>query len=514
MEDSRTKNASKNIISAFLLQIIKIVFVLANRIIFVRTLGASFLGINGLFSNILSILSLADLGLGTAMMYGLYEPLAKKDERKISAYINFFNKVYNIIAIIVAITGVALIPFLKYIINLPNTIDHIYLYYILQLSSTVMSYLFVYKTTLLSADQKNYIITKYDFIMSIVLFFAQMIILITTKSFGLYLFANVVTMFMGNILKVRKTNELYPYIKKSNAELSKEERKEIFSNTNASFAYKIGGIIQSNTDNILISMFVGTITVGYYSNYSSILNYIVNFISTVFNSLKASLGNFIAEKSKDEQMKLFDIFETINFGLVSFCTIMFTILISDFIEICYGKEYILNNAFVIGLALNFYTSNIRQNLWMYRETTGMFKKTKYITLVTSAFNIVLSIWWGKYWGLSGIVYATVFSRIIYAWWKEPIIIFNDYFKKSSKKYFIKYIERIIFTLVQIFAFQYMFKLIKIQNIYLLFIIKGLITSIITLLIFYIVYKKDSAFYFLMEKLKKGRLNKKWKMKAK
>ena len=212
-QQSRIKNTSRNFIYSIIFQIVKIALVFIGRIIFVKKLGAAYLGIEGLFSNILSILSLADLGMTTALMYSLYKPLAENNKEKITEYMNYFRKVYINIALIVGIIGIILIPFLKYFVNLPSAMPNIYLYYILILLNTVISYLFIYKTTLLSADQKMYIINKYDTLFQFILFFLRLGILLFTNSFTLYLIANIICTFLSNLLKVRETEKIYPYLK-------------------------------------------------------------------------------------------------------------------------------------------------------------------------------------------------------------------------------------------------------------------------------------------------------------
>ncbi len=497
MEDSRIKKTSINIISAFLLQFVKIALVFISRIIFVRILGASYLGVNGLFSNILGILSLADLGMATALMYCLYEPLAKNDELTIKKYMNYFKKVYNFIAIAVAIVGVSLLPFLKYLVNLPTDMPNIYLYYILLLLNSVISYLFVYKTTLISADQKMYLINKYDTIFQFILFFLQTVILLITKSFTFYLVVNIICSFICNILKVKKTEEVYPFLKsKEKAELDNNEKKSIFKNLSSLFFYKLGSIIQNNTDNILISIFVGTITVGYYSNYTTIIAAITTFLTLIFTSLKASIGNYNVKESKENQLKLFNIFEVYNFWIVGFCTICFIILIPDFIRICFGEEYVLSFGLLICVSLNFYTSNIRQVIWSYRETTGIFNKTKYITIITALINIVLSLILGQFYGLIGIVGATVIARLMYAWWREPQILFGCYFKSSPKSYYISYIKRIVLCTIMIVVISLVCNLVNISNIYINFIVKGIICCILSAVIFYIIYCKSEAMRYL------------------
>lgn len=505
MNNSRVKNASRNIMYTIIFQVIKLLLVFVNRIIFVKRLGAEYLGVNGLFSNILTILSLADLGMTTTMMYCLYKPLAENDEVKISKYINYFKKIYNIIAVVVGIIGIALIPLLKYIVNLPSEMEHIYLYYILLLANSVISYLFVYKTTLLQADQKMYIINKYDTVFQFILFVLQITILLFTNSFTLYLSSNLLCTFLSNLLKARKTKEIYPFLDNNkDKNLEKSEKKQLVTNLFSMFFYKIGGVIQSNTDNILISIFVGTIVVGYYSNYSTIIISITSFITLLFTSIKASVGNFVNTQSIKEQYKMFNILEIFNFWLVGFCFICFMTLIPTFIEISFGKEYILPNSVLVWASLNFYTSNIRQTLWAYRETTGMYNNSiKYVTLVTAIINIFLSILLGKIFGLNGIIAATVISRMIYAWWKEPKIIFREYFKKSSKEYFINYIVRLIYSLIIVCIVKFILSFINIENIYIKFVIEIGITVISSIILLVLPFIKSEAILYIKKIIKKG-----------
>lgn len=496
MSDSRVQQSTKNFVYAAVLQFVKIVLVFASRIVFVKILGASYLGINGLFSNVLGILSLADLGMATAMMYSLYKPLAKKDYKLINAYMNFYKKVYNYIAIIVTVFGILMIPFLKYMINLPENIPHIYLYYIILLSNTVVSYLYISVTTLAVADQKSYLINGYDIIFQLVVNVLQVIILILTKSFALYLLVNTFCILLGNIFKVKAVKKEYKYLSSSTEnKLPKKARKELYNNVKSLFLYKIGSIIQGSTDNILISIMVGTVVVGYYSNYCTIILAITTFITMFFTSLKASLGNYIVENNTDNQYNMFCILEFFNYWLVTFCSICFYTLIPDFIKICFGKEYLLSDMLLFFAVLNFYTTNIRQTIWAFRETTGIFQKTKYITLVTSILNIFLSIVLGKIMGLEGIILATIVSRLLYAWWKEPKILYNDYFKVSVWKYIKQYLLRVLEMLIVMICCSTVCNLISIENIYVLFLMKMIITSLITVLLFILIYHKTNAFQY-------------------
>ncbi len=503
MESTRIKNTKRNIISSVFLQMAKILLVFLNRIIFAKILGPSYLGINGLFSTVLGLLSLADLGISTAMMYSLYKPLSDNNEELITKYINYFRKIFNIIAFSILLLGLGLIPFLKYLVNLPEEIPHIYLYYILILINTVSTYLFVYKTTLLSADQKMYIINRYDTIFQFVLFILQIIALLITKSFAIYLIANIICTFLSNVFKVSKTKTLYPYLDKyKSSNLSNQDKKELYKNVFSLFFYRVGSIIQGNTDNILISIFVGTIVVGYYSNYNAIISAVVTFLTLVFTAVKASVGNYVNTKNKKEQLIMFERLEKYNFWLVGFCSVCLIILIPDFILICFGKNYLLSTSLLIWAVLNFYTSNIRQTMWAYRETTNLFVKTKFITIITSIINVFSSIIGGYFWGITGIVAATVISRMIYAWWREPLILYNDYFEISSKSYFVNYIGRLILlTIITIITYLSCYY-VNSFNIYINFIIKMIICCVVPIIIFFIVYRKSEDFDYLIKNVLK------------
>lgn len=506
MSESRINNIKKNITYTFIFQFIKLILIFLNRVIFVRYLGAVYLGINSLFTNLLSFLTLADFGVITAMMYSLFKPLALKDEEKISAYVNFFNKIYNVIALIIFVLGIAIMPFLQYIVNLPVNVDNLYIYYFLMLINVVIGYLFVYKTTILLSDQKKYIINSYDTAFYVLLFILQVSILYFTKNYMLFLIANIITTLLSNFFKAKRVDKIYPYLEKNKKKLlSKNEKKEVFKNVKDLFLYRIGAVIQNNTDNILISIFVGTIIVGYYSTYLMIISGVTSFVNLIFSSIKSSLGNYIVKEKKEDQLKMFYILEDINFIIIGFCTSCFICLLPDFILIFFGKEYLLTNLTLILIVGIFYAENIRQNIWMYRETTGIFGKTKYATLVTAILNIILSIILGYYFKMNGILFASIISGFIYAWWKEPKIMFNEYFNSSSKKYIFNYIRNIVIISLIVLLNNYLLNF-SLNNIYFSFIIKTILTVIITGILLILIFIKSDAYEYIksiiLDRLKK------------
>lgn len=504
MNKSYAGMATKNVLSSAMQSALNLSVNFLSRIIFVRILNESYLGINGLFSNILTILSIADLGMGTAMMFRLYQPLAENNKKKIQQLVSYFRKMYLCIAVAILGLGLAIMPFLKSIINLEVEIPFLYGYYILSLLNVCISYLFVYRTTLVMADQKNYLLNRCTNIFKVITFVLQTITLIIFKQYFLYLLVALLTGLMCNLWQNKIALQLYPYLKEPVEVLSLEDKKSIFRDIKAMFLYRIAGVIQSNTDSILTSVFVGTIYVGYYSNYILINTAIVSVLTLVFNNLKASIGNMLADKDVEEKKKwfLFRNMELANFWLVAFCSIAFIILSSDFITICFGKSYELSIGVVVLISLNFYTSNIRQTIWVFRETTGLFHQARYISLVTAVVNLILSVIMGYFWGMCGIILATVIARMAYAWWKEPQILFKEYFHISPMSYYGKYIKRLLLCVISCCLTYFVCSLVPVKNIYIGLIIKSGICCLLPNIIWVVVYYKTEEFRYFYEKIVK------------
>lgn len=442
MQKTRIEKIKRNTATSIVSKGVFIVLQFLSRIIFVQYLRAEYLGIDGLFYNVINFLSLADLGLTTAMTYSLYGAIAEENRDHINALIQYFKKIFLLIAVAIGTIGIMIIPFLKYIINLENTIDNIYAYYLLFLMKTVITYLFIYRTTLITADQKKYVIDIYEIMIQIVTFLVKNIILVICRNYFLYLLSEVICRFIGNVVCNRVAYRLYPFLKEKAGDLEEQERKNIFENVKSLFIFRISGILQTNTDSILISFFVGTIIVGYYSNYTMIIMALGTVIDVIFNAAKASFGNYIAQNGAKSAKELFDVLDLISFWMTLFCTIGFIVCSNSFIQTFFGEKYVLNKYIVVLISLMFYTNNVRQSIWLYRETTGIFSRVKYITTVTALLNVVLSIILGRLYGLEGILSASILARILYASWREPYVIYKEQFNCSPREYYRNYVVRL------------------------------------------------------------------------
>lgn len=496
--ESRTSKSFVNVTFGLIQQVCNILFTFVTRTVFVYFLSKELLGINSLFTNILSILSLADLGLDTAMLYSFYKPLADKDEDKLCALVSYFKKIYIYIAIIVFIVGLLSLPFLEVFIGKDVSIANVEIYYLIFLIDTCFTYLLANRFVIINADQKGYIVKKYTFIVNFLKCLTQCLIIIITKNFMLYLIVQISCNFILNLVCARKAKQLYPYISK-NSKLDKSDKKEIFTNIKSLIFYKIGGVIFANSDNIIISIMFGVICVGLYSNYIVLVNAISNIIAIIFTSVSFSVGNLIASGDIKQQYNVFkklNFFALVVFGIFSVCL---TVLLNNFIYLWIGEEFLLGFDVLIAIVINFYMQGLLRPIWVYRDSAGLFRDVQFLPVITSAINIVLSIVLGIKFGVFGIIAATFIARILTNFWYEPYILVNNYFRESFKEYLISVIKNISVTILSCCIFYYISSLIFSAT-WISFILTLVITVIGTLIIFILFYKNNSEFKFYVNML--------------
>ena len=439
--NSRTYNSSRNLIMSIVQKVVSILLTFISRQAFLKVLTVEYLGINGLFVNILSMLSLADLGLATAMSYSFYKPLAEKDEDSLAALIGFYKKIYNIIAIVVAIVGLALTPFLRHIINIENEIRYIEIYYLIALTNTVISYLFVYKATIISADQNSSIVTKYGVWISILTTILQIIILLTIGSYLLYSVISVLCTFAYNLMLSRKAGKLYPFIRRR-TQLSSEDRRSIFYNIRSMFIYKVSGVIYNGTDNIFISALIGTAIVGKLENYSLAVSNLSGIAFIIFISLEPSIGNLIAKESTEKRMQVFKMMQTASYWLAGFFSFCLFFLMDDFIVLWLGRDFIFDIFTKVQILLNFYLTITLYPIIAFREATGIYQKTKYVMVVAAALKIVFSVTFGIWFGLVGIISSTILSRLLTYAWYEPKVLFRDFLGCRATSYLLGHLQNL------------------------------------------------------------------------
>lgn len=454
--EGRTKKARRNVFFGILNKILTIILEFISRYFFIKYLGAEFLGLNDVFTNVIQCLSLAELGMNNVVMFSYYEPLAKNDKRKISALNCYYRKIYNIIAFSVLLIGIGILPFLNSIINSPEKIEHIHFIFLIYLIDTFVSYLCVYKTIIYTADQNAYIEFSYNMAINLIRTLIQIVLLIIFRSYVLYLSIKIIFSILGNLIKAESANRAYSYLK-SKESLSSEDKKIIVKTIKSGFVYKLSSVLLNSTDNILISILVGTVWVGYISNYVTIYTAVASFVSIIFSSLIASIGNLATSESKEKRLQIFNVMELISNWIAIVCFICTFLLCDDFITLWLGKEYVLDTLTVLTKVMMIYVSCVMQPIFSYREALGLFTKTKNVMLLAALINIGLSIIWGTRWGIAGILAASLVSVFITYFWYEPAILYKDNFEISPysyyKRIFINILLCVILTLIQYFTFK-------------------------------------------------------------
>lgn len=452
-DKGRTENVVRNVNVALICQAINTVLGFVARSYFILMLGKTYLGINGVFANILTILNFAELGIGTAIVYNLYKPLKEHDENKVGMLVNFYKKAYFVIGAIILMVGLALTPFLTYLISeQPDVKESISLLYILYLSSTVVSYYNAHKKSLLSADQKQHITNIYHQVAHTAQIFFQIMFLYLTRDYVVYLFVQIVCKLLENFLVGREADRLYPFLKKKkNEKMHKELLTSIKKDVGALTIYKLNSAIIHGTDNILITALEedGVQAVGLYANYTLISETINTILGIITNALTPSIGNLNTETDVKKKESVFYTTLFLCSWAYGFACAGIMSMSERFINVWIGPDYVLDTTVVFAIALQLYVRSVHYAAYTYRVTSGLFVQSKYVPVLTSVINIGLSICFGKMWGLFGILIATSIARIATIGISDPVLVYKHVFKKNPVSYYIHYM---LYTLLVVVCY--------------------------------------------------------------
>ena len=484
MSKSRTQSSLINAVVATLSRVMYTLMSFVCRTVFIKTLAIEYLGINGLFTNILTILSFAELGIGNAIIFKLYKPIAEENKEKIKTLVHFYKRVYFIIGSFIIVVGLLLVPFLKFIIkdapNIKEDISYIYVFFLL---NTAISYFFTHKKSIITGHQKDYIVNLVHLIATILINICQIIFLYVTHNYIVYLLLQIAATILDNIVVSIIANKMYPYItEKEYTKISKQEQSNIFSDVKSLLLYNFGHVISTGTDNIIISSFLGVAQVGLLSNYTTITSAITSLLSSPFNSITSSIGNLNTINESNKKESVFYQILFISFIVYGYISIAMTILLNKFITIWLGSEYLLSTSISIALGFNLYIDGVRYVNYTFRNTLGLFKKGRLVPLFSSITNIILSVILVKFIGMFGVLIATGLTRLFILTWYDPYLIHKNEFKTSAKRYYITYSY---YLLIEIIAFCICYKVISLINLtgILGFIVCGIIITILTGIIY-------------------------------
>ena len=498
MENSRLKNSALNFASGFLGRVLTILLNFVVRTIFIYCLNEAYLSVNGLYSNILTVLSLAELGFGSAMVYRMYAPVAVKDYQKTAALLQFYKKIYIIIGVVIFLLGLCVIPFMDYIIKDKPDISGLTLYYILFLVNTSISYWFSsYKASVLYADQKEYIKTNVQNTMAILQSGLQIVLLLLFRKYLLYLLIQLAGNIFLNLYVAHLVDKRYPEIQTyQGASLSAEERVQIRKDTEALVLSRFGHVALNGTDNIIISAVVGVLWVGRLSNYTLICDSVTSVLCQITAAITGSLGNFFATEDKHAGYALFKKVEFLNFWLYGFSFIALVTLLDPFVQIWAGERFVLGLPISVAIAINFFVAGYMNTLWVFRSTIGLFKQGKFRPILVAILNIILSIFLGKLWGVFGVLFATFLSRAAISLWYDPLILHRYGFEVSCKPFFARYFRRVLLlTAILIVMLTIRYVVLSSATTVLRFAVMTMFTAIVPNAIFWLAYHRCEEYAY-------------------
>ncbi|MCM1134495.1 MAG: oligosaccharide flippase family protein [Clostridium sp.] len=419
-------------------QLINVVLLFTSRRLFVQHFTQEYLGVNGLFSNILTVLSLAELGIGIAMLYGLYKPAANGDRTEICRLMNLYRVLYGIVGIVVLALGLILMPALPYFVQGGDGLQ-LRLIYGMYLFDTVAGYFLSYKQAILTANQEAWRTTAVTQAVRSVQILLQMIVIVCLENFYVYLAIQMCSQLTANLILSRIVDRRYPYLKNNRKGYpSRESCKDIFRQVGALSIHRLGGVLVSHTDNIIISTFQGLATVGIYSNYQMVLNSIRVMTAYVYNSFSPAIGNLAASKEKKricEIHSVLDFLLSLLYGWLALCMI---VLFNPFIRLFFGEHYVLPSLTMLLIVVDFYLHGMRQMTLRFRDGMGLYWYDRYKPIAEALLNLVVSIALVGRFGIAGVVTGTIVSTLLTNFWVEPLVFFRYGVMEGWKGKFAKY----------------------------------------------------------------------------
>lgn len=503
----RMTNTINNIKYSFLSQIISIFLKFVSKTVFLKTLGVAYSGVSGLYTNILGILALSEMGFSSAMTFALYKPMADKDTQKLQSLMMLYKNFYRIVAAVIAVLGICMAPFLSHIIKGGEEIgfDKLTLYYLISLLDTVLSYFVSYKYSMLYAEQKGYLYTRISTIFNTALVLLQIIGLFLFRSYVIYLCISVVIGLIQKIYLNNYLNKRYPFLKEKNCKpLDLAEVKNIKKNVKALVFHNVGTKCIYQTDNIIISAFISIIVTGCVSYYQMVIQSVNLFINTVLASAVSSIGNVIATESKQKQKDIIDKYVFITLYLSGFAAVGFSTLLSPLVELLWGAELVLGNGVVLTLVMSVYITFQLDGINTIKTSAGIFDEDKFVPIIQSVINIAVSVLLARRIGLAGVYIGTIVQAIVALIWKS-VITYKIMFNSSIFRYIGQQLYHFILVVIStglclIIRKQLFINGINICN----FAIMTILVAVIPNIIFIIGTHNKAEMKFIFDILRKGR----------
>ena len=477
MAKSRLENVVRNSGATIVNRSGQILIRFVIRTLFIRVLGNEYTGISSLFTDILSVLSLVEMGLDASMIFSLYKPLAKKDVHHVAALINFYRFAFTAIGIIVFLLGMGCVPFLHHIVkDVPNIKEDIRFIFIMYVVTSASSYFFIYKSVLIRADQRSSVISNVTTVVDLLECLAEVILILLFKRFFIYLVLHFAAVISRNLCLSYKAEKLYPeYLNNKTAKLSETDKASLIKNILALIVYNLAAVILNSTDSIFISAFVGTVQVAIVGNFTLITNSVKSCIKMVVDATRPSVGNLVATGTVDLQNVFFKRINLITFWIACFCSNCLFVLLNPFIaDIWFDESYKVSMTIVALIVVNFYISVMSYAIGTFRSSNGLFIQGWYRPAVMAILNIVLDFYLGRAWGIVGIYAATAIALLTTQVWYDPYIVYKYAFKRKPWGYYLDYVGKACIMLVCCTVSYLLIQCIDIPNKFMSFVVSVLI----------------------------------------
>lgn len=499
----RSSNSIKNAIIAAIMNMITILVGFVAQKVFVITLGNEYLGLNGLFNNVLSMLAVVELGFGSAIIYHLYKPIAEENEKEIKILMKFYKKTYRIIALVIFILGLIVMPFLKCIVGEVSITDNIYILFFLALIDIVASYLLTYKRSILYANQKTYITNLIHIGYVILMNACEIALLFLTNNYIIYLMTKIVFRILENVVITIIANKMYPFIiEKTEADLDSNTKNDILLKVKGLLFHKIGGSLVLGTDNIIISNIFGVVTVGLYSNYNMIINAVSNLFGQVFSSITATIGNLLVEGNKEKSYDIYKKILFLNSWIYCFAGTCILCLMEPFICIWMGKDYVLPYGVLIVLVINFYIQGMRKTSAGFKEAAGIFYEDRYIPIIESVINVIASIILAKLFGLIGVFIGTLLSSMALFLYSYPIFVYKALFNRKYTEFIKEHFKYLIISNIVVVITVFVTRQLNISGFFVTLIVNTIICVIVPNLLYVLIFHKKDEFQYYINLAKK------------
>lgn len=492
---NRKVASAKAAISGIILSLLTAVLGIVTQKIFIDTLGVEYSGINGLFTSIVSILTLADLGVGTAIVFHLYKPLATGDKSKIAALMQYYHKACRIITAIIIVGGLILMPFAPVFVGETTTVhDNIYIIFALFITNAVFSYLLNYRRPLLNADQKAYIVNWVVTGCSIALYALKILVLIFTKNFYLFTACTVICKIIEDIVINHIVKKQYPYIfepKKLDPDTNKDIKKKMY----ASVYHNAATYVVFSTDNVIISQLFGVFQVGLYANYFMVIRTLNQLLTQLFGAMAASLGNILASEGHERLYSTTKRIMLLNFWFYAIAAIALYYCITPFIKLWLGNEYLFGDVVTIVLALNFYIQGVRIPINNVFSASGVLYENRFTPVMEAIINIVVSIALALLIGLPGVFIGTAISGLFLHFYGFPKFGFELVLKRKRSEYILLFLKYLGLFVIGWICMGGIVRFINLDSILLDFVVKGILCIIVPSILYWVVFHKSEEYLY-------------------